>query len=775
MRKNVRFRKRYFLKLFLIIFVLALFTISIALYAIYYIYGTKASEEQQNYIADSLSAADKMFFTTLSEVDMLYTLAWTNDKVQGFLRSAQPSAALREQTDAFLRSLHSLNAYVESIAVYNHQAQQYLYSGPNHVDMQTFLSTYLNDLSRRGDSNLSKQKELFLFTPGGSLPESDRKGDSMISVVYYEIEPGGNRHNCIAINLDTALVAGNLLMGIGDTGMMMNEYGTIICATGTPEAPLKNRMDWSRRVTGETRRAGHFSDVIRGEDKIVSYHGLTEGSWTLYHISDDTRLNLFSTRTLGWLPLLLTLSIAFSTALAFVFSTRLYSPLNRIVSRFDDDPASAAGPWSHDEFALVNAMFARLSNQITSLESENTCHLTNAKREYLRHILDGDSEQDLMEEDWSAYNLAVVPENLIVVVIKQDGADSDAPSGCAFEDLLREGATLCLGQDNTMELVSKKRDEVALLLNPFSEGDLSWETLCAQLEQLQTLIGAPTQVSIGIGGVANTAEECAACYRTATELLKQRFVLGYGRIITVELVERKLSHGLRYPEDLVNELESNIREANKPLFMENYARLLDIFSKYVYQDVISVLLQVITRCMYVMNSVSIDNNMLKVDFDEFNEIFSTVYTLDHTRAWFSRMFDEYLQAIRNLEQLKGDRYHQIAERIQQYVELYYHDVNLSVERIAEQLNYTPSYVSKIYRNLTGSYLKDYIKRVRIKHAKRLLETTGSTIHEISDMSGFANYNYFFHSFKKETGLTPTAYKNRHLARAEQAGMSGDGD
>jgi two-component system response regulator YesN len=272
--------------------------------------------------------------------------------------------------------------------------------------------------------------------------------------------------------------------------------------------------------------------------------------------------------------------------------------------------------------------------------------------------------------------------------------------------------------------------------------------------------------TISIGGKADNIAECGECFRTAQELLKQRFVLGYGRIITQNCVDETLSQGLNYPGELIAELEINIRDRNKEKFMTNYDNLLGLLRDYIYQEVVSVLLQVITHCLHAMNSISLNNIPIKVDFDELNQIFGSMHTLEHTRRWFSHIFDEYLQAIQSLELLKGDKHYHVIFKIREYIQVHYPDPNLNVDQLAGIFNYTANYISKIYKNFTGLYLHDYIKNIRIQNAEKLLKDTDYSIHKISEMTGFSNYNYFFSCFKKKIGLTPTVYRSHFLTEKQ---------
>ncbi|GHT63147.1 hypothetical protein FACS1894110_00290 [Spirochaetia bacterium] len=744
---NLRFPRKYFLKLFLLIFVICFLTIGIALYTGYYAYTSARSDQYQAAVADSLSVSDQMFTTLLTEVDMLYTLLLTNEQVQRFFQGPGISETGREQLEEYLRNIRTLNPYVESIAFYKPQKEEYIFSGPYHVDMQPYIGTYLKDMSQVGGgglSNLSKHKNIFRYTAlvSDEGSEADLMGQ-VIGVMYYNVDAGGNESDSVVINLNALKVSEHILPNLNTTSLLLNEYGTIIAANRVGQAvPLRNRIRWGQKFFAETRRTGHFVEDLEGKAKLVTYYKLSDCPWVLYEISDDLRFHPFDSRMRLFLIPIIMVALLFSLLITALSSTRLYKP--------------------------VDAMFTDLSSRIATLETENTGYLSNEKLSFLRSVINNETGRWISRDDWDLYGIQAAPENLFISIIKWDEDENAVLSETVFENLIKESADRCLKEQYRFETVVFKKDEIVLLMNARTEtGDLRSGMIDA-LERFHGFVcrsaSIPVSISIGVGGMSNGIKECEECCRAAQELLKQRFVLGYGRIITGDYVKAVLSRGLNYPGELIDVLELNIRECKKDEFMRNYGKLLDILGKYIYQEVVSVLLQVITRCLHAMNSISANNIPIKVDFDEFNRIFSTLHTLEHTRAWFSRMFDEYLLAIENLESLmKNDKHHQLTIQIQEYVTAHYAEANLNVDSLADSFGYTANHISKIFKNLTGLYLRDYIKDVRIQHAKDMLKNSSISLQEISAMTGFSNYNYFFSSFKKESGLTPMTYRSRFIA------------
>ena len=85
---------------------------------------------------------------------------------------------------------------------------------------------------------------------------------------------------------------------------------------------------------------------------------------------------------------------------------------------------------------------------------------------------------------------------------------------------------------------------------------------------------------------------------------------------------------------------------------------------------------------------------------------------------------------------------------------------LNRELLAEAFYMSPDYISRIFRQKTGVKLMDYITQVRMKEARRLLQTTDLPIGEVAYASGYYNVAYFSKVFKIHNGETPAQYRGR---------------
>lgn len=66
--------------------------------------------------------------------------------------------------------------------------------------------------------------------------------------------------------------------------------------------------------------------------------------------------------------------------------------------------------------------------------------------------------------------------------------------------------------------------------------------------------------------------------------------------------------------------------------------------------------------------------------------------------------------------------------------------------------------SKYFKRAAGATFSTMVKRLRIAHARRLLDTTDLSAAKVANASGYNNVSNFNRQFLAEVGMTPTAYR-----------------
>lgn len=86
-------------------------------------------------------------------------------------------------------------------------------------------------------------------------------------------------------------------------------------------------------------------------------------------------------------------------------------------------------------------------------------------------------------------------------------------------------------------------------------------------------------------------------------------------------------------------------------------------------------------------------------------------------------------------------------KIIRYIRNNYHE-KLTLSSIAKQFYISPYYLSRMFKQITGLTLIEYINNTRVKAAQKLLLETNNSISEIAAQVGYESHTHFGRMFKK---------------------------
>lgn len=101
------------------------------------------------------------------------------------------------------------------------------------------------------------------------------------------------------------------------------------------------------------------------------------------------------------------------------------------------------------------------------------------------------------------------------------------------------------------------------------------------------------------------------------------------------------------------------------------------------------------------------------------------------------------------------------ERVSAYIQKYY-DQSLTIASLAEQNNVNRNRLSYVFRRHAGMGPAEYILKYRIKIAEQMLLANDASVQQIAETVGIADPYYFSRVFKKQNGVSPTAYRQRFI-------------
>ena len=114
-------------------------------------------------------------------------------------------------------------------------------------------------------------------------------------------------------------------------------------------------------------------------------------------------------------------------------------------------------------------------------------------------------------------------------------------------------------------------------------------------------------------------------------------------------------------------------------------------------------------------------------------------------------------------------------RVQLVIQMIEDDIrrDFTLAEMARAVNLSPSHFYHLFKSETGMPPTRYVKLLRMRKAKELLETTFMSVKEIVTLIGAHDGSHFVRDFKRHYNLTPTQYRRLLYANGSSARTQAD--
>lgn len=138
----------------------------------------------------------------------------------------------------------------------------------------------------------------------------------------------------------------------------------------------------------------------------------------------------------------------------------------------------------------------------------------------------------------------------------------------------------------------------------------------------------------------------------------------------------------------------------------------------------------------------------------FDEIWRRFSSVADAKSFFSDAFSRLVSAMHTDAASAGYSYY--VRQTLRHIQTDY-AAELSVSEIAEQLGISGNYLSKLFKEETGTGFAVYLTDYRIERSIALMKEHRLPLSQIAEQCGFRQYTYFTNVFKKKTGKSPRAF------------------
>lgn len=145
--------------------------------------------------------------------------------------------------------------------------------------------------------------------------------------------------------------------------------------------------------------------------------------------------------------------------------------------------------------------------------------------------------------------------------------------------------------------------------------------------------------------------------------------------------------------------------------------------------------------------------LLGLNYDYVQELASLESTEDIC-AWIVKVLDAFINVV---YETRESRNLPVIREAVDYIRAHYSD-DLSLEDVAGRVHLSPFYLSRLFKEELGNTFVEFLTRVRIEEAKRLLLGSTLAVQEVADAVGYQDASYFAKVFKRQEGRTPSQFR-----------------
>ena len=414
----------------------------------------------------------------------------------------------------------------------------------------------------------------------------------------------------------------------------------------------------------------------------------------------------------------------------------------------------------------INDTLKKLAERCRSRSSADSeiCRLRKSSEEdarqlqshLIRDLFSGSIGQTDADSLWKKYRISASTACLQLVLLQSDYEEANVSAaalriveekmlnacGMALEDvcplLLMDSADGLVGI--LLGFAEKDRDEIRTRLRK------CLHQLCAYMEMYDGF-----DFTMAIGALFSSMDQIQKAYAEACTILRERLICGTGRILdTLPMPSawyvgssleplRQALNGLPMDgadREIVRELEKLEQEVSSRK---------DLRGEDVY-----ALVNDAARMLLRQPQIADGEEKLR----KFSRQAAHTGQMKKLFAMLKTMAQEETRLV--IEQQRSASARPIRQA-QDYVRKHFAEP-ITLEKVCEEVGFSVSYFSVLYKKETGENFQHFVTRVRIDRARELLAHTGLSVSEICELVGYSDIKYFTQTFKKETGLSPAQYR-----------------
>jgi two-component system response regulator YesN len=216
-------------------------------------------------------------------------------------------------------------------------------------------------------------------------------------------------------------------------------------------------------------------------------------------------------------------------------------------------------------------------------------------------------------------------------------------------------------------------------------------------------------------------------------------------------------YALEKEQELIAAVRKGDRDTSYRLLNE---LLADIIQKYPDdpREVKARLLELIVVLSRAAIEGGANLKMLLSLNSQYLEELNKIESVEDQCLWILKVTQKFVDCVGDSGDIKNL---QVIQKAAEYMRDNFNK-KLTIDDISQAVYLSPCYLSKIFKQELGCTIMEFLTKVRIDEAKKLLRNPRYNIMQVANLIGFDDPSYFTKVFKKSEGITPSQYKRRAL-------------
>ncbi|MCG8453383.1 MAG: helix-turn-helix domain-containing protein [Spirochaetales bacterium] len=521
------------------------------------------------------------------------------------------------------------------------------------------------------------------------------------------------------------------------TALIMDQSGQLIAQQSHDESV---NLELLQQAIFSNLEAGESRVTDQGQDYFLSWTVADRFGWIFVYLVPDDHV-LASTREMGQFIMISVVVVVLLEALLIYWLLQiLYTPLKRLKEATEESLGVELGP-SNELKAMMEAV---------DLFSEEKRLSEPARREFLLFNTLKGRIRSREEFNLKGREIGLVfHHHLFVVVVLQFSDCREVDQKAILEWLASEN-------DAQFDIYLKDPLKGSTFIFLVSCDDqVALEQGIAYLHQEVTRLYGP-DFSAGVGNLYSILPEISKSYMEASIALDYRLVKGSRSLIYFHQVASEGGRKRWYSHDDLQTLTYAIKRGDQGEIRRQVNKLIQGVSRkdcplYVAKGLSYEIFQTVLGAIEDMGYSSIlpytpDGTLLE-RFDSLDDLSTVILELCDATCGL-------------LKEKEPEDFPDLEDQLLEYVEAHYTEKDFYAQRMAAHFSLSPPYLSQFFRNKVGENLKDYVLRLKIRHAKELLSDTQMPIKDIVDAVGYGNFSSFSRKFRNSTGMSPREFRRQ---------------